>query len=384
MYSLIALLGWIAMRLLPARVRPARTTASAPGRGGWSASRCRSRRCSTRTTGRSSSRSPAASRGWCCSGSRDAPSAARAAARRPARASAARSLLYLPWIPTTLYQAAHTGAPWSERAGVRRAARRARRMLGRMPQIVLLICAGAGLMALLARRGRRLEPAGARRRRAGRARRARRCSSPGCLAGLAGVGQPLPRGRAAAARPAGAAGLAHAGRLGLVGLIVVVDHVGAGRRAGREEQRARGRRRDRPEPGARRPRRSPPSPRASRCCTTTCRRACATRRLTGPVERPRRVGLARRRRAAGGDDARARPQAADRRARSRASGVVLVEPISTTLSRWQAPWTLARPRIRSQGVVAVPRNDPQPADQRRSSRQLHAAAAESGAGDGVW
>ena len=29
-------------------------------------------------------------------------------------ASAALALLYLPWVPTTLYQAAHTGAPWSD------------------------------------------------------------------------------------------------------------------------------------------------------------------------------------------------------------------------------------------------------------------------------
>ena len=36
----------------------------------------------------------------------------RAAARRRCSASAG-ALLYLPWVPTLLFQAAHTGAPWS-------------------------------------------------------------------------------------------------------------------------------------------------------------------------------------------------------------------------------------------------------------------------------
>ena len=36
----------------------------------------------------------------------------RAAARRVPRRHGGRSLLFLPWVPVFLYQAAHTGAPW--------------------------------------------------------------------------------------------------------------------------------------------------------------------------------------------------------------------------------------------------------------------------------
>jgi mannosyltransferase len=59
--------------------------------------------------------------------------------------------LYLPWVPTTLYQAAHTGAPWSEAPAFSSLLGVPGVLLGRMPQIVLLICAGAGLLALLQR-----------------------------------------------------------------------------------------------------------------------------------------------------------------------------------------------------------------------------------------
>ena len=38
----------------------------------------------------------------------------RAAARRALRAMVAGSLLFLPWVPILLYQAAHTGAPWGD------------------------------------------------------------------------------------------------------------------------------------------------------------------------------------------------------------------------------------------------------------------------------
>ena len=59
-------------------------------------------------------------------------------------------VLYLPWVPTTLYQAAHTGAPWSDTPSAQPLLGSVTTtLLGRMPQIVLLICAGAGLLALL-------------------------------------------------------------------------------------------------------------------------------------------------------------------------------------------------------------------------------------------
>ena len=58
-------------------------------------------------------------------------------------------VLYLPWVPTTLYQAAHTGAPWSDAPTFGSLLGVPATLLGRMPEIVLLICAGAGLLALV-------------------------------------------------------------------------------------------------------------------------------------------------------------------------------------------------------------------------------------------
>ncbi len=60
-------------------------------------------------------------------------------------------VLYLPWVPTTLYQAAHTGAPWADAPAVDSLLGVPGVLLGRMPQVVLLICAGAGLLVLMAR-----------------------------------------------------------------------------------------------------------------------------------------------------------------------------------------------------------------------------------------
>jgi hypothetical protein len=58
-------------------------------------------------------------------------------------------ILYLPWVPTTLYQAAHTGAPWADAPALDSLFGVPSVLLGRMPQIVLLICAGAGVIALV-------------------------------------------------------------------------------------------------------------------------------------------------------------------------------------------------------------------------------------------
>ena len=58
-------------------------------------------------------------------------------------------VLYLPWVPTTLYQAAHTGAPWADAPALGSLLGVPSVLLGRMPEIVLLICAGAGLVAVL-------------------------------------------------------------------------------------------------------------------------------------------------------------------------------------------------------------------------------------------
>jgi len=62
-------------------------------------------------------------------------------------------VLYLPWIPTLLYQAAHTGAPWlnSPRFGV--AIQITKSLLGGgTPTVALVLAAGSGVAAILAGR----------------------------------------------------------------------------------------------------------------------------------------------------------------------------------------------------------------------------------------
>ena len=68
------------------------------------------------------------------------------------------ALLYLPWLPTLLLQAAHTGAPWSRRPGFEELTQDApHRLLGTTAWLVVLLGAGAGAVALVrAGRGRRL------------------------------------------------------------------------------------------------------------------------------------------------------------------------------------------------------------------------------------
>jgi mannosyltransferase len=126
-------------------------------------------------------------------------------------------LLYLPWVPTTLYQAAHTGAPWAESPTVLALLGTPGRMLGKFAQVALLLAAGAGLVRLFSRP---LSPPG---------------RAAACLLGIAVLtvvlawtsSQVSPawanRYLAFAVAPlllAGAAGLANAGRLGIAGLVV--------------------------------------------------------------------------------------------------------------------------------------------------------------------
>jgi hypothetical protein len=128
--------------------------------------------------------------------------------------------LYAPWVPTTLYQAAHTGAPWAEAPTVLNLLGTPGRMLGPVAQVALLLPAGAGLMTLLSRRGGLPTPAG----------RMAACMlavavvtvvlawtasqlSPAWANRYLAVGVP-------ALMLAAAAGLAHAGRLGVAGLVV--------------------------------------------------------------------------------------------------------------------------------------------------------------------
>jgi hypothetical protein len=129
-------------------------------------------------------------------------------------------VLYLPWVPTTLYQAAHTGAPWSDAPAFSALTSVPGTLLGRMPEIVLLICAGAGLLTYL--RTKPLTQYG----------RATLClaiiavATP-TLAWLMSQASPAWANRyLAVALPPfvllAAGGLANAKRLGVVGLLLVV------------------------------------------------------------------------------------------------------------------------------------------------------------------
>jgi mannosyltransferase len=126
-------------------------------------------------------------------------------------------LLYAPWIPTALYQAAHTGAPWSKAPSLAALASVPARMLGEVAEVAVFLAAGAGVWALLRTRG----PLG---------------RATASLLGiavltivLAWIGSQLSPAWANRYLAAGiapflllaAAGFAHAGRLGLVGLALV-------------------------------------------------------------------------------------------------------------------------------------------------------------------
>jgi mannosyltransferase len=126
-------------------------------------------------------------------------------------------LLYAPWIPNTLYQAAHTGAPWSKAPSLAALASVPARMLGEVAEVAVFLAAGAGVWALLRTGGPRS-----------------RATSALLLIGvativLAWVGSQVSPAWANRYLAAGiapflllaAAGFAHAGRLGLVGLALV-------------------------------------------------------------------------------------------------------------------------------------------------------------------
>jgi hypothetical protein len=69
-------------------------------------------------------------------------------------------VLYLPWLPTFLYQAAHTAAPWSTKPGLGTPILISRQVLGgdRVTVVLLAACA-VGLWPLFTRRLRRTEEA---------------------------------------------------------------------------------------------------------------------------------------------------------------------------------------------------------------------------------
>src|SRR5215207_2395932 len=130
-------------------------------------------------------------------------------------------LLYAPWIPTLLFQAKHTGAPWSTAPRVDDLLGVPLRLLGSVGQIALLLTAGAGVIALLDRSSGRISPRG---------RAAIGMAAVFVITVLAAwlASQQSPawasRYLSVAVPPlllVVAAGLAHAGRLGVVGAVVV-------------------------------------------------------------------------------------------------------------------------------------------------------------------
>ena len=214
MYSLVALLAIPATACFIrayALDTPRRKPGSRASRSRWR-SRC------TRTTGRSSSPSAPRSRGRCCGGSRTSR-AARELVRDGLLGFGGLFLLYLPWIPTTLYQAAHTGAPWADAPEFNSLLGVPGVLLGRMPQIVLLICAGAGLLILMRRP---LSPYG----RAAAALIVLAVLTPTIAWTMSQASPAWANRYLAVALPPfvllAAGGLSYARRLGIVGLVLVV------------------------------------------------------------------------------------------------------------------------------------------------------------------
>jgi mannosyltransferase len=243
-------------------------------------------------------------------------------------------VLYAPWIPTTLYQAAHTGAPWSEPPTVLEFFGAPGVMLGHFAQVALLMAAGAGLAALYP----------PRRSPVARAAWAMLAIALLTLA-LAWVSSHLSpawanRYLAVALPPlllAGAAGLAHAGRLGVAGLVVAAA-LAAGDTARDDKSNVR----DVAEavapslrPGdlvvSTQPEQVPVLayylPSGLRFGTLT-----GAQRDTGVTDW--RDGVERLRASSPEDDLR--PLLDDLRPGQR---LALVTPIITDIGRWQAPWT---------------------------------------------
>jgi mannosyltransferase len=256
-------------------------------------------------------------------------------------------VLYLPWVPTTLYQAAHTGAPWATRPTVLALLGVPAKLLGTVAQGVLALTAGAGIVAMLQRRDEGSGDEDAARGRE-RARVALVLLGLGVatvlLAWLASQASPAwaPRYLAIAVAPfvlVSAGGLAYAGRLGVAGLIIAAA-MGIGFSAASEKSNVRAVTRH-VEPGLRpgdlvvstQPEQIPVLhyylPDGLRFAT-----------LTGPVHdlgiTDWRDGTERLRAASATKDLRPLMDSLPAGAR-----LVLVTPIFNDISRWQAPWTKA-------------------------------------------
>jgi mannosyltransferase len=262
-------------------------------------------------------------------------------------------VLYLPWIPTTLYQAAHTGAPWADAPALDSLLGVPGVLLGTMPQIVLLICAGTGLVAL-----GRTRPLGQHGRAAA------------CLAIIAvltptiawTLSQSSPawanRYFAAALPPfllLAAGGLANARRLGLVGLaLVTIMWVQDGAPVEKSNVRAVAHNiTPGLKPGDLVISTQPETvPVLHYYLPDGLRYATLTGGLTELGVWDWRDGVERLERTNPEEDLGPLVDALPAGAR-----VVLVEPITWTLNRWRAPWTKLV-RIRSKEWAQYLSNDP--------------------------
>jgi mannosyltransferase len=215
-------------------------------------------------------------------------------------------MLYAPWVPTFLFQVRHTGAPWSSAPGVDDLLRVPLRLLGAVGQIALLLTAGAGILALLDRSQGRIGARG----RATITLAAVFVVAVGA-AWISSQGSPAWASRylSVAVAPLlllAAGGLAHAGRLGAVGAVIVALSW-----AVHEEQRPRDCGVDRAEPPRGRPDRLHAA-RADPGAAPLPAGRPALRDAVGAGRRPWGDRLARRRRAAARHHRRVQPQAADR------------------------------------------------------------------------
>jgi len=252
--------------------------------------------------------------------------------------------LYLPWLPALVFQAQHTGAPWSVAPDLYDLVGVPGRVLGAGAQLALLLAAGAGFVALVDRRR-------AQHGAMGRALVALVAVFLATVlaAWLASQASPAWAARylAVALPPlllAVAAGLAHAGRLGLVG-VVLVAVIWAGDGASSEKSNVR------EIAGAIAPSLRPgdlvisTQPEQVPVLSYYLPDGLRYATLWGAVED---VGVADWRDGV----QRMRATSAERDLEPLVAAlppgrrVVLVEPIVNDLSRWQAPWT-ALIRVRS-------------------------------------
>ncbi|MBA2517123.1 MAG: glycosyltransferase family 39 protein [Solirubrobacterales bacterium] len=61
-------------------------------------------------------------------------------------------ILYAPWLPTLLFQAGHTGAPWSRPPDLQDLTEAFSRLLGPVEQVALLLAGGVGIAAIASRK----------------------------------------------------------------------------------------------------------------------------------------------------------------------------------------------------------------------------------------